>query len=132
MKKPVLVTQTAASLERTRLSPGLRTETVLHRTAFHKGLQQVHRERRVAHHRRLMAPAAVAGQLELQWLGGDRVEPSERPVLTAEPRLNLLHQMHSALVLAPHQMTLGSRFKDGRLGLAVPADQSRAVHIKRK
>src|SRR2546425_9997941 len=57
-----------------------------------------------------------------------RWRSSERPVLTAEPRLNLLHQVQSALIRAANQMTLRSRFKNGPLGLAVPAHQSLALY----
>jgi hypothetical protein len=120
------------SLKGTRLSPRLRTEAVLHRAACYKALQQVQRERHVAHHRRLVAQQAVAWQVELQGLGGDRVEASERPVLTAKSRLNLLHQVQCALVLAAHQIALRGDFEAGRAGPGIPADQPRAVDVERE
>src|SRR3984893_6022409 len=77
-----------------------------------------------------MAQEAVAGQLELQWRAGDRVEPSERPVLTAGPRPDLLHQVQRALVLAPREMTVGAGREGGGARPVVPGDQLRAVNVQ--
>src|SRR5262249_59707553 len=78
------------SLKRTRLPPGLRAESVLHGAARREALQKIERERHVAHQRRLVTQKAIAGQLQLQRLGGGGIEAAERPVLASESWPDLL------------------------------------------
>src|SRR5438094_10324074 len=79
-----------------------------------------------------MAEVAVAGQLELQRLGGGGIEASKSPVLAAEPRADLLHQVQRALVLAADEPTLRRDFEQGRAGLGIAADRSRAMDVERE
>src|SRR5258705_4472744 len=73
---------------------------------------------------------AVAGQLELQRLGADRVESAEYPVLTAEPGLDFLHQMQGPLVLAANEVALCGGFKPGHPCLGISAHELRAVNVQ--
>src|SRR4029077_7644416 len=117
------------SRKRTRLSAGLWTEAVLHRAALREALEQLHRIRHVADHRGLVAEMAVAGQLELQGLRGDRVKAAKRPVLTAEPGPDFLHQVQGPLVLAANEVALRGGFKSRRPRLGISAHELRAVDV---
>src|SRR5262249_59996387 len=80
------------SLKRTRLPPGLRAESVLHGAARREALQKIERERHVAHQRRLVTQKAIAGQLQLQRLGGGRGAAAPPPVSwSPTPPALLLH-----------------------------------------
>src|SRR5258705_506816 len=73
---------------------------------------------------------AVAGQLEFQRLGADRVESAEYPVLTAEPGLDFLQQMQGPLVLAANEVALCGGFKPGHPCLGISAHELRAVNVQ--
>src|SRR4029077_11193615 len=73
---------------------------------------------------------AVAGQLELQRLGADRVESAEYPVLTAEPGLDFLHQMQGPFVLAASEVALRGDLEPRRPRVAIPAHEFRAVNVQ--
>src|SRR5205807_3306873 len=64
------------SSEGAGLSSRVWAEAVLHGTRCRETLQQIHRKRHVAHQCRLVTQETVTRQFELQWLSGERVEPS--------------------------------------------------------
>src|SRR5207247_10485954 len=96
----------------------------------HEALQRAERKRHVADYCRLVTEKAVARQLELQRLGGYRVEACERPVPTAESGLNRLHQVKRTFVLAPDELALARHLEPGRAGLRISPDQPGAVNIE--